>query len=234
MMSSTDLLRLHQAFDSTHSIKGAARLMNVSVEAVKAEIARYPELRSYLPNCEPPDESEAIAVVTSPPVDEPTAKEVQLAAASKRADAQLRRGLEGIGIKDPASLEQVIAFRDFGKLHFESMRHYMSGGIAKLFADLMADIQDVREEIGQTLMSDEVSIAASKALREDRSRLVEHVLKTYDRAREAALTAAAIELKKKEAQEGRKNQSAKPGFQPLLAMKVEGNVSVTSPQTTHA
>jgi hypothetical protein len=66
-------------------------------------------------------------------------------------------------------------------------------------------------------------------LREDRSRLLDLMNKFYDRANQAVLTQAKVEVLKKQAKEGAGGgkKTGKPGFAPLVAVKAEGNVTIT-------
>lgn len=208
-----DLKRIHVALDQMGTIGGAAAVMGVSETVIRNAIKTHPELQSYLPQTTLPLEVETIARKPLP-ID---AGHADTLAAVKAADAQVRAGFESIGVEGEA-LTQAMAFKEFGRLHFQSMRHYISGGVAKLFADLMAEIKEVNEDIARgTDLEHEI------ALREDRSRLVKLTIDVYDRVREASLTAATIEAKKKEAQDARKK--SRPAFTPL-AMNVHGNVTV--------
>ena len=143
----------------------------------------------------------------------------EVALAMKRMDAQVREGFEAIGVEGDA-LREAMAFHSFGRMHFNDMRHYIGGGMAKLYADLMAEIKAVRQEINETEANE---VELQRMLREDRSRLVKHVIDVYDRCREAALTAAIIESKKQEKKEKVKTKKA-PAF-PVL-VNVSGNAEI--------
>jgi hypothetical protein len=213
------LKRVHIALEQTDgNVPAAAALIGLSREALRKIMAEYPELQSYKGDATPPSEAETIARPALPVVGK---DEADLALAMKKADEQVREGFDAIGVSGGA-LDQAMAFRQFGKFHFQDMRHFIGGGVAKLFADLMSDIKTVREEIADPAAKPDIEL--QKALREDRSRLVKMALDTYDRVRQAALDAAVIEAKKAEAKNGGKRKNA-PAFAPL-AMKVEGNVTV--------
>jgi hypothetical protein len=215
-MTPEKLKRIHIALDQTRSIKGASSLLGYSKDTIRKAVKEHPELRSYLPDFQPPTETETIA---RPALIAPD--EEELALAVKKSDEAVRRGFEAIGVTGDA-LTEALAFRDFGQFHFNDTRHYIGGGMAKLFADLMAEIRDCRREIADCGGIEE-ALEREKMLREDRSRLVKHAIDVHDRVREAALTAAVIEAKKVEAKDGKKRRQ--PAFAPL-AMQVNGNVTI--------
>jgi hypothetical protein len=206
--------RIHVALEQAGNISGAASLLNVSAESLKKVIRDHPELRSYLPGTTAPTEQE---VIGRKPLALVSVAESDIVKAVKDADEQVRSGFEAIGVSGDA-LKEAMAFRDFGRMHFNDMRHYIGGGMAKLFADLMVEVKEVRNEI-----ADVHDIEREKLLREDRSRLVKHCIDVYDRVREASVSAAVIEAKKQEAKE--KKKTGKAGFAPL-AMEVKGDVHV--------
>lgn len=222
-MTPEQFKRVHVALESSGTIRGAARLLDMRPDALRNLVEKHPELKSYLKDTQPPDESETLAREALP-VPAVSDQEVNLALASHKADMQVRRGLDAIGVQG-AALEEAMAFRNFGRLHFEDMRHYIGGGVAKLFADLMADIREVRENIQNDAAIDPEE---KRMLREDRRELIGLALKTYDRVREASLTAAVIEAKKREAEDRKKSPKGQPGFAPL-AMQVKGDVTVVQP-----
>jgi hypothetical protein len=199
-----ELKRIHVALDQAGTIKGAASLLGINHESLKTVIKAHPELNSYLSGATAPTESEVIG-------------RKSLATMSSHDKNLVRSGFEAIGVTGEA-LKEALAFRDFGKLHFHDMRHYIGGGMAKLFADLMVEVKGVRKDI-----ESEGDLEREKMLREDRSRLVKHCIDVYDRVREASVSAAVIEAKKNEAKE--KNGKGKAGFAPL-AIQVKGDVHV--------
>ncbi len=206
--------RIHVALEQAGNISGAASLLNVSADSLKKVIRDHPELRSYLPGTTAPTEQE---VIGRKPLALVSVAESDIVKAVKDADEQVRSGFEAIGVSGDA-LKEAMAFRDFGRMHFNDMRHYIGGGMAKLFADLMVEVKDVRKEIEGVH-----DVEREKLLREDRSRLVKHCIDVYDRVREASVSAAVIEAKKQEAKE--KKKTGKAGFAPL-AMEVKGDVHV--------
>lgn len=218
-MTPQELKRIHVALDQCDgNITGAARLLGMSFDRMKRIISENDELKSYLPGATAPSETEAMAsrAVVAPTEDE-------LAVATKNSDAQVRKGFDAIGVTGDA-LTEAMAFRDFGRFHFKDTLHFVGGGVAKLFADLMAEIKVVRKEIETVGPDPEMQ----KILREDRSRLVGHTIQVYDRVREGSLTAAAIEAKKREADKNKDKPKGKPAFA-ALAMNVNGNVTVSAP-----
>jgi hypothetical protein len=218
-MTREQLKRVHMALEQHGGkISPAATLLGISPDSLKRIIRDEPELRSYLKDAQPPEEAETLARPAVPAI---TAKDEALVRAVRAADSQLRDSFEATGIKGE-SLEQAMAFRQLGQLHFSGIREFVGGGVAKLFADLMADIKDTRKEIEKTSLDDP---ELQKVLREDRSRLVKMALDTYDRVRQATTDAAMIEAKKQEMKQAGKK--GKPGFTPLgVAMNVNGNVTV--------
>jgi hypothetical protein len=191
--------RIHVALEQAGNITGAASLLGMGVDALRNVVKQHPELRSYLPNTTAPTERD---VIGRKPLSVVSVAESDLVKAVKDADEQVR---SGFGVSGDA-LKEAMAFREFGRLHFNDMRHYIGGGMAKLFADLMVEVKDVRREIEGVH-----DVEREKLLREDRSRLVKHCIDVYDRVREASVSAAVIESKKQEAP---------------LAMQVKGDVHV--------
>jgi transposase-like protein len=212
-----EMRRIHIALETGKSIASAARLLDMNKESLRVIIDKNPELRSYLPNATEPSHVELLARKPLPVAED----QEKIVAAVKAADAQVRAGFEAIGVTGDAVAE-AMAFKDFGKLHFNDMRHYLSGGMAKLFADLMVEVKDIRKEIEGV-----ADVEREKILREDRSRVVKHLIDVHDRVREAALTAAVIESKKQEAKAKKKGGNA--AFAPL-AMQVKGDVHVHPPK----
>lgn len=202
------LKRIHMALDQCEGqLSPAAALLGITRESLKKLIKDYPELSSYVDGATPPTEAETIA---RPALPVATKEETDLVEATRKADEQVQQGFEAIGVKGEA-LTEAMAFREFGKHHFIDMRHFIGGGVAKLFADLVADVKSVRNEIDDP--SNKVDAEIQRMLREDRSRLVKLALDTYDRVRQATLDAAMIEAKRKEAKDGKKR--AQPAFSPL-------------------
>jgi len=207
------LRRIHIALHQAGSVAGAAGLLGMDKKDLKKVVNQDPALKSYLPGATIPNQVETIARQPLPVVNQ----ERDLVAAVKKADEQVREGFTAIGVTGDA-LTQAIAFADFGRMHCATIRHYASGGVAKLFADLMADIKEVRDEIKECDNPDR-----EKILREDRSRLVGAVINVYDRVRESSLTTATIEAKKAEAREGKNKGKKSAAFPPLA---VTGDVHI--------
>jgi len=206
--------RIHVALEQAGNVTSAASLLGIGADSLRKVIRDHPELRSYLPGTTAPTEQE---VIGRKPLAAVAVRELDLVKAVKDADEQVRSGFEAIGVTGDA-LREAMAFRDFGQLHFNDMRHYIGGGMAKLFADLMVEVKDVRAEIAGAH-----DVEREKLLREDRSRLVKHCIDVYDRVREASVSAAVIESKKQEAKE--KKKVGKAGCAPL-AIQVKGDVHV--------
>jgi hypothetical protein len=216
-----EMRRIHIALETTKTIGGAARLLDMNKDTLRSIIEKSPELKSYLPNAQEPAPIEVIARKPLPVVED----QEKIVAAVKAADDQVRAGFEAIGVTGDA-LAEAMAFKDFGKLHFQDMRHYIGGGMAKLFADLMVEVKEIRRDIDGV-----ADVEREKILREDRSRIVKHLIDVHDRVREAALTAAVIESKKQEAKAKKKGGNA--AFPPL-AMQVKGDVHVHPPKDSEA
>lgn len=218
-LSKSQLTQIHTALEQAGSLAGAARHLRMSPQSLKEIIRQCPELSAYLPGVSPPTEAEVLGRSVLPQRSESE----ELSHALAKADEQVRQGFDAIGVQGDA-LEEALAFRRFGRLHFNDLRHYLTGGVAKLFADIMADVKSTRKDLEETRGKD---LQREAMLREDRSRLVSHALNTYDRVREAAVSAAVIEAKKSEARMAQSNPRKGPAFAPL-AVKVEqgGNVTI--------
>lgn len=225
-MNETQLKQVHIALETANgNTKEAARLLAISPGGLKKLLDQYPELRSYLPDAAPPTEMEIMARPARAPARR-TKEDIdeEIAEASKKMDLQVQAGFGAIGVSGGA-LDEAVALAKFGRLHFNDMRDFTGGGMAKLFCDLMAEVKEVRKDIELN----KCDVELTKILREDRSRLVSSLISVYDRVREASMTAAIVEQRKRDAKEAKK--VAKPGFSPLasqpaVAMKVEGNVTI--------
>ena len=206
-LSTDQLKRIHMALEQSEGrLSPAAALLNISRDSLKKIVGQYPELSSYLDGAKPPTDAETIARPALPPTNE----ETDIVAAVKAGDTQIQQGFDSIGITG-TSLSEAVAFAQFGRQHFGTMREFISGGVCKLFSDLVGDVKKLREEIEDPAIK--VDVDMQRMLREDRSRLLKLALECYDRTRQAAYDAAAIEAKRAEARNGKKK--AAPAFAPL-------------------
>jgi hypothetical protein len=223
-MSPQQLKRIHIALDQTKGkVSTAAGLLGLTVGALRDIIADHPELKSYSADAQPPTPAE---LVTRPPLVEAAPSETELLEAHAKATVQLRSGFESIGVK-PGSLNQAVSFHAFGKAHFRDMRHFIGGGIAKLYADLFSEREDVLKEIASAILAKDVD--RERLLREDHGRITDAIIKVYDRCLEAWRLQAAVDAAK--AAKNQPKAKAQPAFAPL-AMQVNGNVSVNPALTS--
>ena len=223
MDEATQLKRIHIALEQTGGQrKEAAELLGMSENQLDHWIRKHRELTSYAKDATPPSELETLG---REPIERTPEGEIAMAVA--KAERQVREGFAAIGVRGEA-LEQAIAFRNFGKFHFEDMRQYTGGSVAKLLADLMALQKKVVDDFTGTPLTD---TEIQGILRTHHDRIVGRIIEVYDRVRDSALTSAIIEAKRKEMalQKGR----GRPGFAPLVpavAMSVQGNVTVNDPE----
>jgi hypothetical protein len=213
--------RVHQVLETCGGKTDAAAIvLRIPEKDLLAIIEDHPELKSYQDGVEPPDDTEAISrePLALSPV---TGKELEVAEAMRRAEASLRDGLSSIGVK-PGALNQVVAFHQFGALHFKSMRHLIGGGIVKLYTDLFTDREDILGEIKRVSGGDN---DRERLLREDLGRVNDAIIKVYDRCLAAWQIQAKLDAAKAAAKEAGKKKGGPPGFAPL-AMKVNGNVTI--------
>lgn len=222
-------LKFQAALAQKSTIKGAARVLGISAEAVRDFIEANPTLRAYLNNAAPPTEAELIAEPPAlpalkrpglPPPSLPGGEEEKAAALAK-ANAQLQSGLASIGVEGD-ELTEAVSMCGFAKLHFESLLHLSNGGMAKLFVSLMAEVKAVTNTINS---GGDMEFEEEQMLREDRSALVKHLIDIANYNREAAVAAAKInQLKDPEA--GKAKKRGKPGFAALEA-KTDSATGVT-------
>lgn len=213
--------RIHHVLETCGGNTDAAAIVLGIPERELIEIMDdHPELKSYKDGAEPPTDAEVMSrePLAPSPV---TGSEVEVVAAMKRAEDSLKDGLKSIGVK-PGALNQVVAFHQFGALHFKSMRHLIGGGIVKLYTDLFTDREDILDEIKRVGGCDN---DRERLLREDLGRVNDAIIKVYDRCLAAWQIQAKLDAAKAAAKEAGKKKSGPPGFAPL-AMNVEGNVTI--------
>jgi hypothetical protein len=213
--------RVHQVMEVCGGkVDAAAVALRISVKDLNAIIEDHPELKSYSDGVEPPSEIEAISREPLVPstVD---GSETAIVAAMKEAEKSLESGLSSIGVK-PGSIKQVVAFHQFGALHFKSMRHLIGGGIVKLYTDLFSEREELLDDIRKIAGADN---DRERLLREDLGRINEAIIKVYDRCLAAWQIQAKLDAAKAAAKESNKKKGGPPGFAPL-AMNVQGNVVI--------
>ena len=207
------LLNIHKALDETEGdIKLAAKLLDMPLAKLKRLVKETPDLRSKWgdDSAGPPSDSQTVNRTPTVKQDPDEKFAIEL----KKQDRLLKSGLAAVGIHGAAA-DEAVAYSVFARQSFDSVRNMVDGGAAKLFADLMSDVREVREEISQG--TDDIE--REKVLREDRSRLVKHLLELNDRVQKASFTQAQILAKKEEMKSGRK--SGKPGFTPVQAIQIK-------------
>jgi len=140
-----ELKRIHVALEHAGSLGGAASLLGMDTSTMRNIVSGHPELRSYLPRAQPPSDVELLA---RKPLTVPVVKQQDIVAAVKAADDQVREGFEAIGVIGDA-LKEALAFRDFGRLHFNDMR----GTAVTLLAEARCTPQQICAITGHTLQS---------------------------------------------------------------------------------
>tara|TARA_R100000808_G_scaffold1976_1_gene8385 strand:+ start:3288 stop:3983 length:696 start_codon:yes stop_codon:yes gene_type:complete len=223
--------------------KNAAALLGMNQRSLQSRIRKDPLLRSrwikersrYSKVRElPPHEESPDLGRTSPPINkidgEVIAPDLGLAEAMAREDANLKYGLEAIGLSKDAQ-ETAISLQKFHNKHFTKAIEIIGGGMTKTFVELMAEV----EQINERLASGGLTLEEEQMLRQDRSRLLEAQGRTYDRAQKAAMTQAVIKHRLADAAGDKNAQRGKPGFQPIVnAIKIEadGDVKVSGQGNT--
>jgi hypothetical protein len=206
-------LGIHKALEETKGdTKLAAKLLDSNESRLKAIIRNNPEFHARWGKHGKGTLNEAETVNRKPVTKENP--EEKFALELRKQDKLLKTGLSAVGITGKAA-DEAVAYSVFARQSFDSVRNMVDGGAAKLFADLMSDVRDVRQEIAHGIDD----LEREKTLREDRSRLVKHLLELNDRVQKAAFTQAQILAKKDEIKSGRK--SGKPGFTPVQAIQIK-------------
>jgi len=214
-MTLSDEVRLgiHKALEETQGdIKLASKLLDMSEQKIKRLIRGDQEFHARWGK-HPKGTLKEPETVNRTPIKKEEPEE-KFAVELKKQDRLLKAGLSAVGITGKAA-DEAVAYSVFARQSFDSVRNMVDGGAAKLFADLMSDVRDVRGEIAGGIDD----LEREKTLREDRSRLVKHLLELNDRVQKAAFTQAQILAKKEEIKQGRK--SGKPGFTPVQAIQIK-------------
>lgn len=213
--------RAHIALATTCSRKRTASILGISKIRLDHLIVKYPELGSYSAEAQPASQLEVWSKKPAPTAPKPSEEEVSLAIT--KANTQLREGFAELGVTGE-SLDKAIACARFGENHFSAIENYTSGGLVVLFANLLVDYEEARQDIH--FVGDDYEM--QRVLREDRTNLAKLILATHAMVREAGVAKAVIEAKKREARE--KKVKGRTAFAPLqapsVAVKVEGNMVV--------
>ena len=206
-------LTIHKALEEAKgNIKLAAKLLDYPESRLKGLISTNPEFHARWGK-HPKGAVKEIETTNRKPVVKVDPEE-RFALELKKQDKLLNTGLNAEGITGKAA-DEAVAYSVFARQSFDSVRNMVDGGAAKLFADLMMDVREVRGEIADGIDD----LDREKTLREDRSRLVKHLLELNDRVQKAAFTQAQILAKKEEIKTGRR--AGKPGFAPVQAIQIK-------------
>jgi transposase-like protein len=230
MITPDEKARIHAALEKTGGDYGAAaEIIGIERGQLSAIIHNNKDLKLRWTTPREFTTPPSDAVTISRPVI-PTAapapalpSDEEIARAIEREDALVRKGMEAIGVTGP-KLDTALALQKFHQKHFQRAIELLGGGITKQFIDLMSEVESINKELAGVLTPQRELL-----LREDRSRLLDLMNKFYDRANQAVLTQAKVEVLKKQAKEGAGGgkKTGKPGFAPLVAVKAEGNVTIT-------
>jgi hypothetical protein len=129
------------------------------------------------------------ASIYRPPVHVPAGmnlEEVEAAHALALEDESVKAGLESIGVHG-AARDMALALQKFTRQHFTKAIQILGGGITKQFLEVMAEVDSISKELRQPLLPER-----EQMLREDRCRLLDFMLRSYDRGDDAAMTQAKI------------------------------------------
>ncbi len=153
------------------------------------------------------------------------------AEALAREDANLKRGVEAMGLSAQAG-ERAVALQDFYKKHFTNSIGIVGAGSIKSYFELDADVEKIRDE----LEGGGLTVEREQMLRRDRVALLELQGRSGDRHIKAQMTQAMIKYRIADSS-GEKGQSrGKPGFAPIVnAIKIEadGDVKVSGQDGTN-
>lgn len=206
-------LAIHKALEESQGdIKLASKLLDTPARRIRDLIRKNPEFHARWGKHGKGALTEAETVNRKPVVKEDP--EERFALELKKQDKLLKTGLHAVGITGRAA-DEAVAYSVFARQSFDSVRNMVDGGAAKLFADLMTDVREVRGEIADGIDD----LEREKTLREDRSRLVKHLLELNDRVQKSSFTQAQILAKKEEIKLGRR--AGKPGFTPVQAIQIK-------------
>ena len=152
------------------------------------------------------------------------------AEALAREDANLKRGVEAMGLSAQAG-ERAVALQDFYKKHFTNSIGIVGAGSIKSYFELDADVEKIRDE----LEGGGLTVEREQMLRRDRVALLELQGRSGDRHIKAQMTQAMIKYRITDSS-GEKGQArGKPGFAPIVnAIKIEtdGNVNLSGQHST--
>lgn len=206
-------LAIHKALEESKGDTNlAAKILDTPQRRIKDLIRKNPEFHARWGKHAKGALTEEETVNRKPVVKEDP--DEKFAIELKKQDKLLKSGLQAVGITGRAA-DEAVAYSVFARQSFDSVRNMVDGGAAKLFADLMNDVREVRGEISGGIDD----LEREKTLREDRSRLVKHLLELNDRVQKSSFTQAQILAKKEEIKLGRR--AGKPGFTPVQAIQIK-------------
>ena len=198
----------------------AAKALGVKPIALYNVLHKTPELRirwtRSKENNKPIDQ--AAAAINRPIEPVP----VSDAEALQKANAQLKQGFEAIGLNGK-KLEQAIAIQQFARREVKELMGFMAGSIAKQFTDIENEIEQINQTLAGFEKSDDEWVRSNKVLtveheemlRNDRSKLYDLRIKSYDRAVKAQVAMAMLKIKATGGGKG-KGDGRTAGFGPLL------------------
>lgn len=226
-MSPERLKQYHVALDqSGGSVAGAAALLGVDNAAVRSAIKNHPELASYTDKAQPPTEEEVMARERVKPLEIARTTKggvMDETAAVKALEDKFRNALKRIKV-DEGEIDHIVALQAIGGAHFNQLRQFHGGSMLDLFLSLRREFNKLTKDLQDGFEDPEFE----KIIREDRGRIMAAMIQVGDRLDKSVEISTLVEAKKAEKTNGKKG--GKPGFSPLVAVKVDGNVTVTEPK----
>lgn len=212
---------IKEAMLACGSIAAAARELAVYPAAIYKRVARSPELQEVARLIRKPGTRESGKRRRPSPNDDSAIVEALRAHERTLTES----GLAKIGV-DPEVAEQTIAMAQAFQDHFRQIRCVTGGGLVKLYLNCLheseqatADIHALDQAPLEQHETRESRLGRLKMLREDRLQLCSFVLETFDRLRQAQLTAAMIELKASQPTRDSRQIKRVPAFPPLMAVR---------------
>jgi len=219
------LVILHRTLDATRSIEGASVVLKCEPDLLKKYVAAYPELQAYLQK-EPilPEPELRVGKLHDGPATHSAAKVYENLADQLHAEEEkMKHGLASLGITE-SEIPKLVGARNFGRLHFDSIRQIVSGGLLKTWVNLHTAVDKVDDRLNKARGMD---VDSERLLRDDRSRLIGHIINLSDRVMQGALIETKIN-KSKTSGNARPNR---PGYSPQVTINNPSSVSVNEPKS---
>jgi hypothetical protein len=194
-------------------------------DLLKKYVAAYPELQAYLQQEKIlPEPEMRVGKLHDGPGKHAAAKVyANLADQLHAEEEKMKHGLASLGITE-SEIPKLVGARNFGKLHFDSIRQIVSGGLLKTWVNLHTAVDKVDDRLEQARGMD---VDSERLLRDDRSRLIGHIINLSDRVMQGAL----IETKINKSKTNGNARPNRPGYNPQVTINNPSSVSVNEPKS---